>query len=292
MNEVTIRVPATTANLGPGYDCLGVALQIYNRVTVRRVTGRNEADDGGSLMAAECSSLFFEQSKAERFNWAWSIAGEVPRSRGLGSSVTVRLGLLHGLNELASRPLTRERLFALCAELEGHPDNAAPATFGGFTVAGGAEVARFAVAPELRFVLLIPDFEVSTPDAREVLPTELDRRAAAQSCANACRITAAFAAQNYALLRGAFADQLHQPFREKALIPFLSKVITAGEHAGALGGFLSGSGSTICCVVKDKDEGGRMKDEKIGAAMLAVSGNGGARIVITQADNTGATVLP
>ena len=279
MHEVTISVPATTANLGPGYDCLGVALQIYNRVTVVRAAAP-QAD----AMAAAAAEKFFAASGASPFAFSWKITGDVPRARGLGSSVTVRLGLLHGLNELATRPLTRERLFALCAELEGHPDNAAPAAFGGFTVAGGAEVARFAVAPELRFVLLIPDFEISTPAARQVLPAQLDRRAAAQSCANACRITAAFAAQNYALLRGAFADQLHQPFREKELIPFLSKVIAAGEQAGALGGFLSGSGSTICCVTLENPDA-------IGAAMLTASGNAGARVVIAQADNTGAVIL-
>jgi len=286
MNEVTIRVPASTSNLGPGYDCLGVALQIYNHVTVTRAAGpQTEA------MAAAAADSFFAAAGLAAFPFSWKITGDVPRSRGMGSSVTVRLGLLHGLNELAARPLAPARLFALCAELEGHPDNAAPAAFGGFTVAGGAELARFAVAPELRFVLLIPDFEVSTPAARRVLPAQLDRLAAAQSCANACRITAAFAAQNYALLRGAFTDHLHQPYREKELIPFLSKVIAAGEQAGALGGFLSGSGSTICCVVEEKDEGGRMKDEAIGAAMLAASGNAGTRVVITHADNTGAVVL-
>lgn len=280
MNEVTIRVPATTANLGPGYDCLGVALQIYNRVTVARAT-EPQAD----AMAAAAAEKFFAASCGTPFPFSWKIAGDVPRSRGMGSSVTVRLGLLHGLNELAGRPLTADRLFALCAELEGHPDNAAPAAFGGFTVAGGAEVARFTVAPELHFVLLIPDFEVSTPAARQVLPAQLDRLSAVQSCVNACRITAAFAAQNYPLLRGAFADQLHQPFREKELIPFLSNVIAAGEQAGALGGFLSGSGSTICCVTLENADA-------IGAAMHAASGNTGGRIVITQVDNTGTVVLP
>jgi homoserine kinase len=279
MNEVTIRVPATTANLGPGYDCLGVALQIYNRVTVTR-----SLEPQSDAMGAAAAEKFFAASGAEPLPFSWKIAGEVPRSRGMGSSVTVRLGLLHGMNELAGRPLTADRLFTLCAELEGHPDNAAPAAFGGFTVAGGAEVARFPVAPELRFVLLIPDFEVSTPAARKVLPEQLDRLAAVQSCVNACRITAAFAAQNYTLLRGAFADQLHQPFREKELIPFLSKVIAAGEQAGALGGFLSGSGSTICCVTLENADA-------IGAAMHAASGNTGARIVISQADNTGTVVL-
>ncbi|MCE9610098.1 MAG: homoserine kinase [Chthoniobacter sp.] len=286
MNEVTIRVPASTSNLGPGYDCLGVALQIYNHVTVTRAT-----EPQTDAMAAAAADRFFATAGLAAFPFSWKIAGDVPRSRGMGSSVTVRLGLLHGLNELAARPLSADRLFALCAELEGHPDNAAPAAFGGFTVAGGAELARFAVAPELRFVLLIPDFEVSTPAARRVLPAELDRLAAVQSCANACRITAAFAAQNYALLRGAFTDHLHQPYREKELIPFLSKVIAAGEQAGALGGFLSGSGSTICCVVEEKAEGGGRKAEEIGRAMLAASANAGARFVIAQADNTGVTVL-
>lgn len=275
MNEVTIRVPATTANLGPGYDCLGIALQIYNHVTVER-----GGEPPTNPMVSAVAEKFFTGAGVEPFLFSWKITGDVPRSRGMGSSVTVRLGLLHGLNELSGKSLSADALFHICAELEGHPDNAAPAAFGGFTVAGGAEIARFEVAPALRFVLLIPDFEVSTPAARKVLPAQLDRLAAAQSCANACRITAAFAAKNYALLRGAFVDQLHQPFREKELIPFLSKVIAAGESAGALGGFLSGSGSTICCVTESNEEA-------IGAAMLAASGNAGARIVITSADNQG-----
>jgi homoserine kinase len=285
LNSVTIRVPATTANLGPGYDALGVALQIYNFVTVRRAALAQPHP-----MAAEAAAQFFPAAGVAPFEFDWSISGDVPRSRGLGSSVTVRLGLLHGLNELAGKPLTAPQLFAICATLEGHPDNAAPAAFGGFTVAGGAEVARFPVVPELQFILLIPDFEIATPDARRVLPAQIDRLGAARSCANACRITAAFAAQNYNLLRGAFEDHLHQPYREKALIPFLTPVIAAGEKAGALGGFLSGSGSTICCVAKA--EGGRRKAEEIGVAMKEVSGCPGAGTVITVADNDGTIIAP
>ena len=279
MNEVTIRVPATTANLGPGYDCLGIALQIYNRVTVSRA-------EGGSShpMVVAVAEKFFAKSGAAPFSIAWKIGGDVPQSRGLGSSVTVRLGLLHGLNELAGRPLKAHDLFLLCAELEGHPDNAAPGAFGGFTVAGGPEIARFEVAESLKFVLLIPDFEISTPAARHVLPAQLDRLKAAESCANACRITAAFASQNYGLLRGAFTDHLHQPYREKELLPFLSNVISAGEMGGALGGFLSGSGSTICCVT-------HINAGAIASAMLAATPGGNARTVITQADNHGVRVL-
>ena len=277
MNEITIRVPGTTANLGPGFDCLGVALQIYNRVTVSKVEGRRSKVEG---MAGVATGLFFETARVGAFEFAWKIDGDVPQSRGMGSSVTVRLGLLHGLNGLAGLPLDADRLFDLCAELEGHPDNAAPAAFGGFTVAkSGAPVVRTEVDPALKFVLLIPDFEVSTPRARAVLPDSLDRRAAVASCVNACRITAAFLTKRYELLRGSFADALHQPHREP-LIPFLSKVIAAGESAGALGGYLSGSGSTICCVTLDRAEA-------VAAAMLAASGNAGARTVIAIADNAG-----
>ena len=277
MNEITIRVPGTTANLGPGYDCLGVALQIYNRVTVAKVGGRGSKVEG---MAAAAGDLFCKTAAVSPFAFDWEIAGEVPQSRGMGSSVTVRLGLLHGLNALAGSPLSAQQLFELCADLEGHPDNAAPAAFGGFTVAKtGAPVVRAEVDPALKFVLLIPDFEVSTPAARAVLPDSLDRRAAVASCVNACRITAAFLTQRYELLRGSFADALHQPHREP-LIPFLSKVIAAGESAGALGGYLSGSGSTICCVTLDRAEA-------VAAAMLAASGNAGARTIVVAADNRG-----
>jgi homoserine kinase len=227
--------------------------------------------------------MFFESTGAEPFSFGWEIVGDVPQSRGMGSSVTVRLGLLHGLNVLAGAPLSTHAIFELCARLEGHPDNAAPAAFGGFTVAGGAKLARFEVAPEMKFVLLIPDFEISTPMARQVLPPQLDRIAAVASCTNACRITAAFASRDYDLLRGAFADGLHQPFREP-LIPFLPAVIAAGESAGALGGFLSGSGSTICCVTLEDAEA-------VAAAMLAAADAPNARAIITQADNAGAQIV-
>ena len=130
MNSVRVRVPATSANLGPGFDSLGVALRLYNTTTVARGRGPAPGD-----MAREAADLFFGKTKTKSFAFHWSVEGDVPRSRGLGSSVTVRLGVLHGLNELAGRPLNRRGVFELCSELEGHPDNAAPGAFGGFCVA-------------------------------------------------------------------------------------------------------------------------------------------------------------
>src|SRR5436309_243472 len=153
-NQVTIRVPASTSNLGPGFDCLGVALRIYNLVTISRTTKREPF----APIVTKAADLFFKRSKRWRFAFSCSAVEKIPRSRGLGSSATIRLGILHGLNELSGKPLDRLRIFQLCAALEGHPDNAAPSSLGGFTVARGEKVQRFQVSPRLKFVLVIPDF--------------------------------------------------------------------------------------------------------------------------------------
>lgn len=280
MDSVTIRVPATSANLGPGYDALGVALQIYNRVTV----WRGKPEEGLPSIVEKAAARFFESVSVAPFEFGWQIEGEVPQSRGMGSSVTVRLGVLHGLNELACKPLSGEKLFALCSELEGHPDNAAPAEFGGFTVATKEGCFRFPVEEKLKFVLLVPNFEVSTPEARKVIPKELSHAGAVKSAANAARITAAFASGQYEKLAGCFEDGLHQPFR-LPLISFLYDVIKAGEAAGAIGGFLSGSGSTIACLTLRNPEA--VADAMRKAVPAGVEGY----TIITSADNEGVITL-
>ena len=279
MHQVTVRVPASTSNLGPGFDCLGVALRMYNHVTVAR--GRGESV---GAMARAAAAAFFKRAKSRPFAFSCAIAGDVPQSRGLGSSVTVRAGVLHSLNELAGRPLERRAIFDLCAELEGHPDNAAPACYGGFNVVRDTTAQMFTVSDQLHFVLLIPNFEIATAKARHLLPARIDRLKAVENSRNACAITAAFASREYRNLRGAFSDHLHQPFRKK-LIPFLDSVIAAAESAGALGAFLSGSGSTICAITL-------RSADKVARAMLRAAASPGARTVITAADNRGARVRP
>jgi homoserine kinase len=274
MEKITVQVPASTSNLGPGFDCLGVALRLYNFVTIRRGGGHRS-----SRIVDEAARKFFKESRARKFSFSCGIRGEVPSSRGLGASATIRLGVLHGLNRLAGDPLDRLSILQLCAQLEGHPDNAAPATLGGFTVARGQTTQRFEVSPRLHFVLLIPDFEIKTARARNVLPSKIDRAAAVESCANACAITAAFTSRHYENLRGKFVDYLHQPFRQK-LIPFLPRVIAAAEKAGALGAFLSGSGSSIAAITMKAPR-------KIADAMKRAAGSISTRTVITTADNNG-----
>jgi len=294
MQQVTVRVPASTSNLGPGYDCLGVALRLHNSVTV--VRGKMPRSSHPRIVS-DAAERFFKQTRRRAFSFSCSIVERVPRCRGLGSSATVRLGILLGLNRLSGDPLDRLSLFRLCAELEGHPDNAAPASFGGFTVVQNsantsltrgkrrapAVVQRFEVGLRLCFVLLVPDLEIETARARSILPSKISRVAAVENCANACAVTAAFASRDYEKMRGTFSDNLHQPFRAK-LIHFLRRVIEAAERAGALGAFLSGSGSAIAAVTLEAPE-------KIAAAM-AHAADAPARAIITHADNRGAQVLP
>ena len=199
----------------------------------------------------------------------------------LGSSATIRLGVLQGLNQITGGPLDQLSIFRLCAELEGHPDNAAPASFGGFTVARSEDVQCFDVSPRLKFVLLIPDFEIQTAAARAILPEEILHMRAVENVRNACAITAAFASRDYGKLRGAFEDELHQPFRVKA-IRFLPCVIAAAEKAGALGAFLSGSGSTICAVT--------LGDPKKIAVAIQQAARTRSQIIITAADNRGVQI--
>lgn len=279
IDSAHVRVPATTANLGPGFDALGLALQIYNTTTVIR-----SDVPPSDAMATAAADSFFDATGISAFGFDWSIAGQVPRSRGLGSSVTVRLGILHGLNVLANTPLDDTTIYKLCAKLEGHPDNAAPAAFGGFTVARHDHSwQRFPVSDSLSFILLIPSFEVETSSARKVLPSSIPFSDAVKSASNAAAITAAFTAQDYPALRGCFGDGLHQPYRAP-LVPGLNETIHAAEMAGALGGWLSGSGSTIAaCVIGDP--------AAIATAMSKAYGDHDHKILITQADNEGVRVL-
>lgn len=286
LQKAVVQVPASTSNLGPGYDCLGLALQLYNRVTVSREEGAKEMIHPAHPMVKEATDAYFERTRSEAFAYSWSIEGDAPISRGLGSSVTLRLGILTGINALNGSPLNQQALFEICSALEGHPDNAGPATFGGFVVADEKfDYYRFDVDDTLQFVLLIPDFEVLTEEARKLMPNEISHKDAVTNTGNACKITAAIATKQYHQLRGNFDDYLHQPYRQH-LVPGLQEIIDAGKAVGAIGGFLSGSGSTVCCLTV-RDDG-----LKIGEAMrLAHPKVRDAEIKVVVADNDGARVL-
>lgn len=290
--SVTVRVPGSTSNLGPGFDTLGIALSLYNRVRITRnetaaprITSpiAEEARPGATALIAEAAALYFRSTGQDPFGFDIHLSGDVPIARGLGSSVTVRLGTLAALHVLTGRALDRRQLFQWVTELEGHPDNAAPATFGGFTAAGiidgEARCLRLTVHPALRFVAVIPPFEVSTEAARRLLPPSYARADVVHNLSRVALIVAAFAQGDTDSLRGLFEDRLHQPYREP-LIPSLRAVVRAGVRAGAVGGWLSGSGSTILCVTL-------ADPEAVGRAMAGEIPGGAIRIL--RADTRGFT---
>jgi len=294
-SQVHIRVPASTSNLGPGFDCLGVALRLYNTTTLTR---SDEAETFPHGMIGETATAFFQRAtggKIAPFGFEARIEGDIPISRGLGSSVTVRLGVLMGLAELVreSFPVTREQILALLIELEGHPDNAVPSFLGGFAVcahatddpADGFVHTRVDVKPELSFVTLVPDLRLSTEMARELLPKEVSFCHAVENTQRTARIAAAFFTGDYDSLHGMFVDRLHQPYR-RVLIPGFEAILGAAREAGALGSFLSGAGSCLMALTLDNVEA-------ISASMLdaAKKHDLPARVIVLKADNEGVKVV-
>ncbi|MDR0533716.1 MAG: homoserine kinase [Verrucomicrobiales bacterium] len=281
MKPVSVRVPATTANIGPGFDALGIAVQLYNTVTL---TAGSQAWPDPFI--AEAAQSFFNKAVIKPETFSIAISGDVPRSRGLGSSVTVRLGLIAALNAHYQSPLSQRELLDLVVALEGHPDNAVPACYGGFAVSGKHSFNTVSVDPELQFVTVIPDFEVETKEARKVLPSQISLSQAVENIQNSGLIVSAFTAKKYELLKGVFVDHLHQPYRSK-LIPGCEAAISGAEQAGALGAFISGSGSTLMAITLEHSQ-------QVAEAMMQGLKKAGVHQVqslVLQADNTGLQVL-
>ncbi len=258
-DTVTVRVPGSTSNCGAGFDTLGLALSIYNRVTLTRATGaapvpERPADGRAQAMVAETAALYFKTANLPPAGFRYRIEGDVPPARGLGSSVTVIAGVLAGLDALHGTGWTRHQLVAAATVLEGHPDNASAGVLGGFTVsrcdpATGAylDTVRIDVPAELAFVVVSPEVELLTKESRAVLPATLPYFDAVRSINSAAYLTAAFATGDFAKLRHAGGDFMHEPYRLPG-IRGAAAALAAGTAAGAYTGWLSGSGSSVLCV--------------------------------------------
>lgn len=294
-----MKLPASTSNCGPGFDTLSIALCIYNFCRV-------EIDDGESIraisgewsedyqaMVEQAGLAFYQAVGIEARNFSFEIWGEIPSERGLGSSATIRTGVVAGLNNLLGQPLDDIGVIRLVAALDNAPDNASAVVRGGFLVsrldpARGSYVdsVRFAVSPELRFVVASPDIRVRTLDARKALPKTLDFSEVVQSLNSLAYLVALFSKAEYGRLAGSTTDHIHQPFR-RSLNPFVDEAIAAGVDAGAYTGWLSGSGSSVVCLAPEKQV------LAVGQAMLSLYENNGIRLRIfqTRAENQGLQIL-
>jgi homoserine kinase len=259
--SIAVRVPGSTSNCGAGFDTLGLALQIYNRVTLCRsldltITSVTAESARGQKMVEMTAKAFFEAAGVDAIGFSFQIQGEVPPARGLGSSMTVIGGVLAGLNELTGAGLSRHRLVEVANVLEGHPDNASAAILGGFCVARCDAktnkylgVVRAEVSADLVFVVASPSVEILTKESRGILPDKLPYFDAVKSINSAAFFAAALATRDYEQLRYAVSDFMHEPYRMPR-IPQGRAAIDAGISAGALTGWLSGSGSSVLCLVR------------------------------------------
>ncbi len=275
--EFSLKLPGSTANLGPGYDALGLALGIYNRVTVRTIDAEKHrirlCGCGCGELPLDGSNLFFQAAEtlAERLDLKLPrIEAEmtvgIPLARGLGSSSTAIVGGVVAANRLLDDPLSRAQLLDVATEMEGHPDNVSPCLYGGFTVSmmsdGHVTCVHAEPPPELRTVVVIPDFQLKTQDARDALPDEVSHRDATFNVGRSSVLTAAMLQGDLDAVGAAMQDRMHQPYRA-ALIPNYDAVTAAAIEAGALGVALSGAGPSLFAITKEETS-------TVGEAMVRV----------------------
>lgn len=271
--KVRIKVPATSANLGPGFDVAGLALTLYNTFTF-------ELNDGG-LNISGCPTQFCNKDNLtyQAFKEAANYCGldykgvnidctsQVPYTRGLGSSSTCIVAGIVGAFAFKDKAEDRQEILELATKIEGHPDNVAPAIFGGLTVsvmeANNVLTLNIPVKHDYRFVALIPPFTLSTEQSRKVLPQTLDRQDAIKNVSHLALVVASLINGYDEGLKLGFKDKLHQPYRGGLIKGFDDIMKKMEQDEKVLGCYLSGAGPTLMAVIKAEDKMGvvRIKEE-------------------------------
>lgn len=259
---IEVKVPATSANLGPGFDTLGLALNLYNSFIFKEIPQGLEISGCEKSYADENNLVYIAMQKTfERLGYVpggikIKLKCQIPISRGLGSSASCILGGVIGANELAGDILTIDEILEIATEIEGHPDNIAPALFGGLVVSvvenGNIYYNKVNISPGIKFVALIPDFTLSTKESRDVLPTSVSYQDAVDNVGKVSLLLSTLSNGNFHLLKLALQDNLHQPYRGK-LIPKYDHIIHKSNGLGCLGIYLSGAGPTIMAIVDENN---------------------------------------
>ena len=313
MNHFQVLSPASTANLGPGFDCLGMALDIWNRLDVYpggadpgsptvevMGQGAGELDTGPGNLVYRAMAFLFNEAGQEMPQIHLRCHNEIPLMRGMGSSSAAIAGGLVAANAICAQQSEGEsgnqsagifssnELLEMAVTLEGHPDNVAAAVMGGLRLVVMEEERIFTapvpVPPEIRAVLFIPDLRIATDESRAVLPQTVTRTDAVLNMSRASLLVAAMAANHSEYLAEATKDRLHQPYRQE-LFPAMKLLFQAAMDAGALGVFLSGSGSTVLALTQGREM-------TVGYEMAEAAKQAGVagRLKITQPTSLGAHV--
>lgn len=271
-----IRVPATTANIGPGFDSMGLALDLYNDYSFEvkdsglSISGTSEELSGSDNLVYTSYVYALETIKKsdvskELRNLAAGlielglklhIDAKIPVCRGLGSSAACILAGVAAANELSDAKLTKEKVLEIANEIEGHPDNLAPALYGGFciSVVQGDQIVSQSVSldKDLEFVALIPDFTMPTSESRKVIPERIDYKDAVFNVGRAGLLVAALCAKEHSKLKYACKDLLHQPYR-LPLIESAAELMKKMDDEGAFASFISGAGPTLMSIVQNSE---------------------------------------
>lgn len=259
---VRVRVPATSANMGPGFDSMGIALNLYNYVTAEETDAGlviDILDESGKFLARDERNLVYTSMKAvfDRVGYQpkglhLTLENNIMVTRGLGSSSAGIVSGLLAANAMTQNTLSRETLLHMAAEIEGHADNVTPALMGGFTVnvkqRNQVRYVRTEVKDDLYFGALVPDFYLQTKKARSVLPRMVSLRDAVYNTGRSALLAASIMSGKYENIRAAVGDKLHQRYR-KRLIPDMDTLFQNCYDKGALGVYLSGAGPTIVAIV-------------------------------------------
>ena len=293
LGPITVRVPATSANLGTGFDAAGVALQRYVTVTVSVASGSEGERSPMSRHVRKAVREVYRELGRERPESEeieiW-VQAEFPLGRGLGASAACRGAGLVAANALLGGPLSEHRVLEIGADLEGHADNMAPALFGGCQIVAmdGPRVTRVAlpVAEGLRFVGFTPSFNMSTKKGRALLPAKLSRKDAVHNSCRSALLAAALTTGSWDALKTAADDRLHQIPRSK-LFPAMFELFEAAESAGAYAAYLSGGGSTLMALTSEE------RAEDVREAWLRSAGERGitGEAFISEMDSSGAQIL-
>lgn len=298
-----VYVPATTANLGPGYDFLGMALGFGNRVRYTlsknkgysiRIGGEGESllkCDSSNMILRSCQHVFDDLGKKMPEGIEIETVNEIPVGRGLGSSASAIVAGVIIAGDLAGAEFGKDDIFRYAAQIEGHPDNVAPVVYGGMTLCYKDEAGIFA-AHKLDFeaafdvVLAIPQFQLPTSESRKVLPKCFSTEDVVYNSSNVALLIEAMRSSDYKLLAYGLRDRLHQPYRSR-LIPGCDEVFDAAVEAGAYGVFLSGAGPTIAAFTAKE------KSAEVGTAMQEAFGEHDidSVIKITNIDKNGARYI-
>ncbi len=297
LQEVSVRVPATTANMGAGFDTFGMAFAMYNTCTLRSIPGKairlenigahtKSMEHVRDNLTVRAARRVFERVGVPFAGLEFKLYSVIPVSRGLGSSSAAIVGGLVAANMLLGDPLSRDELLEMAVELEGHSDNVAPALYGGFVSScqrdGKTVLLKLDPPEKLRAVVAIPDFYLSTSRARKILAPEVRREDAVHNIQCAAMMVGAMATGDLKLFAAAFDDRLHQEQRYK-LIRGAKRVLRAARNAGALAAGLSGAGPTLIAFT---DGDGATIKKAMSRAWLAAGVR--PQVMLLEQDNIGA----